>query len=48
MAVACPSERTYARRLPEGTVLYRVVQQHFGEFLAQIAAGDRGAAGRRS
>lgn len=42
MAVAGPSARTYARRIPEATVLYRVVQQHFGEFLAQIEAGDRG------
>ena len=41
-AAACPSARTYARRIPEATVLYRVVQQHFGEFLAQIEAGDRG------
>lgn len=42
MAVACPSARMYARRVPEATVLYRVVQQHFGEFLAPIEAGDRG------
>ncbi len=32
---------TYARRVPEATVLYRVVQQYFGEFLAQVEAGDR-------
>ena len=42
MAVACPSARTYSRRIPEATVLYRVVQQYFGEFLAQVEAGDRG------
>jgi hypothetical protein len=42
VAVACPSARTYSRRIPEATVLYRVVQQYFGEFLAQVEAADRG------
>jgi hypothetical protein len=42
MAVACPSARTYTRRTPEQTVLYRVVEHYLPAFVAHSEAGDQG------
>jgi transposase-like zinc-binding protein len=36
--VAAGSEFHYARRRPEDTTLYQVVQEHLGSFLAQVEA----------
>ena len=40
-ATALAAAPTYARHVPERTLLYALVQAHYPDFIARLAAEDR-------